>query len=123
MPCVFVPYVVDNIIKAQDEGRNLASILKSPMLHNGREWQRQYALNDLNKPGNLLMPCSIRDHYENFRENILTPETKGEDVVSEEILTDKSYYNRMQEYDKDLTDLSSEIWKYEYLKQKSEALV
>ena len=41
MPCVFVPYVADNIYKAQDEGRGLASILKSQILVNGRKWQKE----------------------------------------------------------------------------------
>lgn len=115
MPCVFVPYVVDNIIQAQDEGRNLASILKSPMLKNGRQWQRHYGLDHLDRPGNMLMPCSIRDHYENFRRSILTAENRGEEKVAEDILKDSDYYRRMVQYDEELSDLTANIWEREYL--------
>ena len=121
MPCVFVPYVVDNIIKAQNEGRNLASILKSPMLVNGRNWQRKYALDHLDDPQNMLMPCSIRDHYKNFRTHIITGENKGEDSYSDAILKDIDYYQRMLEYDRELSDLTDPIWQEEYLKQQVEA--
>jgi len=121
MPCVFVPYVVDNIIRAQDEGRNLASILKSPMLVNGRNWQRRYALDHLDDPQNMLMPCSIRDHYKNFRTNIITTENRGEDPYSDAILKDIGYYQRMIEYDKELSSLTEPIWEEEYLKQPVEA--
>jgi MoaA/NifB/PqqE/SkfB family radical SAM enzyme len=120
MPCVFVPYVVDNIIRAQDEGRNLASILKSPMLVNGRNWQHRYALDHLDHPQNMLMPCSIRDHYKNFRANIITEENRGEDPNSDAILKDIGYYQRMIEYDKELSGLTTPIWQEEYLKQSVE---
>ena len=120
MPCVFVPYVVDNIIRAQDEGRNLAGILKSPMLVNGRNWQRRYALDHLDHPQNMLTPCSIRDHYKNFRANIITEENRGEDPNSDAILKDIGYYRRMIEYDKELSELATPIWQEEYLKQPVE---
>lgn len=117
MPCVFVPYVVDNFIRAQDEGRNLASILKAPMLVNGRKWQKNYSLDKLHKPNNMLMPCSIRDHFDNFMKNIITSDNSGEDKVAESILHDKHYYNRMVNYDKKLKSLTEEIWNKEYLKK------
>jgi len=118
MPCVFVPYVIDNIYKAQDEGRNIVDILKAPILQRGRKWQDDYSFSHLNNPDNLLMPCSIRDHYDNFRKNILKNETKGEDKEAEAILNDESYYRRMIEYDKKFHQLTDDIWKKEYLKQK-----
>jgi MoaA/NifB/PqqE/SkfB family radical SAM enzyme len=117
MPCVFVPYVADNIYKAQDEGRNIVDILKAPMLQRGRKWQSDYGLSHLDNPDNLLMPCSIRDHYDNFRKNILKNDAKGEDNDAEAILSDESYYHLMNEYDKKFHQLTDDIWKKEYLKQ------
>lgn len=117
MPCVFVPYVADNIIKASEENRNLASILKSPLLVNGREWHEEYILKNYKKPGNMLMPCSIRDHYENFCKNILTKQNKGEDQIADEIIKDKEYYKNMKEYDVALEKLTEPIWSHEFLKE------
>ncbi len=115
MPCVFVPYKADNIIEAQNEGRNLASILKAPMFERGRKWQKEYILNHLDNPKNMLMPCSIRDHYNNFRENILGEENTGEDDIANEILSDKTYFERMKQYDRELHRLTDPIWNKEYL--------
>jgi len=117
MPCVFVPYYTDNINKLYAEGKNLSDALKSKLMANGRQWQIDHQLNDVNKKNNLLMPCSIRDHYRNFRENIITPETKGEDGPSQEVLTDKEYYETLVDYDDKLTTLSKPIWDNEYHRQ------
>ncbi|MGC9332159.1 MAG: radical SAM/SPASM domain-containing protein [Bacteroidales bacterium] len=114
MPCVFVPYKADNIIKAQQEGRNLASILKAPLFERGKQWQRNYTLDKLDNPENMLMPCSIRDHYANFRENILGKENTGEDEIADAILKDKSYFEKMDNYDKKLHRLTDPIWDNEY---------
>ncbi len=117
MPCVFVPYIADNIIKAQQEGRNLASILKAPLFERGKQWQNKNYFNRLNDPENMLMPCSIRDHYANFRENILGKENRGEDEIADAILNDKSYFERMTNYDKELHKLMDPIWDKEYRKK------
>jgi MoaA/NifB/PqqE/SkfB family radical SAM enzyme len=116
MPCVFVPYKADNIIEAQKEGRNLASILKAPLFERGRQWQNKQFIDRLHNPGNMLMPCSIRDHYANFRENILGKENDGEDEDANAILKDRSYFERMNNYDKELQRLTDPIWDKEYKK-------
>lgn len=116
MPCVFVPYKADNIIKAQQEGRNLASILKAPLFERGKQWQYKYSFDRPQNPENLLMPCSIRDHYANFRENILGKENAGEDEAADAILEDQSYFERMNNYDKELHRLTKHIWDKEYRK-------
>jgi hypothetical protein len=63
------------------------------------------------------MPCSIRDHYANFRENILPNHAKGETKEAEESLKDPNYYNTLVEYDKRLEELTEDIWEKEYMKQ------
>jgi hypothetical protein len=67
------------------------------------------------------MPCSIRDHYKNFRRHSLTHENRGENKVSEDILEDKTYYERMLQYEKELSDLTANIWQYEYLNHQPAA--
>ena len=117
MPCVFVPYWEDNIIDLYDSGKKFADALKSNLFQRGRQWQHDYnpVVNEV--PKNLLMPCSIKDHYANFRKNIVTENTKGEDEVSEAVLHDKNYYKNLVEYDKRLHELTDPIWENEYLSE------
>ena len=57
------------------------------------------------------MPCSIRDHYKNFRENIITDNAKPEDKQAEKALKDHDYFNTMVRYDNELELLTEEITK------------
>ncbi|MFA6812805.1 MAG: hypothetical protein WCR45_06915, partial [Bacteroidaceae bacterium] len=119
MPCVFVPYTIDNVNKLYAEGKSLCTALKSPLMINGRNWQNKTQLDNRMHADNLLMPCSIRDHYENFRSHILTKESRGADSVANEILKDKEYYDNLVKYDKDLENITEDIWEKEYLEVKS----
>jgi len=114
-PCVFVPYYVDNIYDLYHNDKMLADALFSDFMVKGREWQRKYGLNNLRKPVNWLMPCSIRDNYEFFRESILSEEAKGEDETAQEVLEDKRYYDTLTNYDKELARLTTKIWQDEFL--------
>ncbi|MCD6113526.1 MAG: hypothetical protein J7J86_09730, partial [Bacteroidales bacterium] len=118
MPCVFVPYYVDNIYKLYENGKTIADALNSKFMKNGREWQNKYGLDNLKFPDNWLMPCSIRDHYEIFRKSIITKDIKGEDAIAEEILDDQEYYDNLLKYDNKLESLSRKIWEEEYLNKK-----
>ena len=60
------------------------------------------------------MPCSIRDHYKNFRENIITGDAKPEDKQAAEALKDAIYFQAMVNYDEELTKLTENINEYEY---------
>ena len=62
------------------------------------------------------MPCSIRDNYKNFRENILPPEAKGIDTEAEEALRDEEYKKIMIEYDKELDILTQKIYDRKFRK-------
>ena len=70
MPCVFIPYYTENILDLYKNEKTLTDALLTKFMANGRAWQNNYALNNLMKTDNLLMPCSIRDHYVNFRQHI-----------------------------------------------------
>ncbi len=106
MPCVFVPYCTDNIIELYKEGKSLAHATLSPLMKRGRNWQDEYRCS---KHYNYLMPCSIRDHYDNFRKNILTNDVKSENKQAEEAIYDKKYYQLMTEYDNELERLSKKV--------------
>ncbi len=106
MPCVFVPYYEDNIIELYKEGKSLADATTSQLMDRGRKWQCTHYPSDGN---NHLTPCSIRDHYKNFTENILTENSKPQNKPAEEAMNDKKYYQLMTEYDDDLEKLSKEV--------------
>jgi len=115
MPCVFVPYTVDNINRIYAEGKTLWDALNSDFMKNGREWQNKTQLENRKNPNNLLMPCSIRDHYKNFKENIITSDTKGSDSIADEILHDPEYYENLVKYDEELSKMTEPVWEEEYL--------
>jgi MoaA/NifB/PqqE/SkfB family radical SAM enzyme len=110
MPCVFVPYYVDNIIDVFNKGGKLADAFDSEFFKNGRKWQKEYGLNNMKKPCNWLMPCSIRDHYENFVDNIVTPDVKPEDKDAEIAIKSTEYRKMMAEFDSELKNLTETVW-------------
>ncbi|MCI1779636.1 MAG: radical SAM protein [Bacteroidales bacterium] len=115
MPCVFVPYKIDNLNELYSNGKSFGDALSSQFMKNGRQWQYDTQLKDKMHANNLLMPCSIRDHYANFRKNILTANAMGENSAAEDIIKDKKYYDNLVNYDKELLTLTNEIWDKEYL--------
>ena len=115
-PCAFIPYYVDNIYELYRTGRNLADAMFSDFMKNGRKWQREYGLDNWKKPNNWLMPCSIRDHYEIFRNSVLPKEAIPEDENAREALESKEYFEVLKNYDEELQDLTENIWQNEYLK-------
>lgn len=121
MPCVFVPYHVDNIKDIYASGKDLGDAIQSKMFKNGRAWQNKYRFEDPENRGNGMMPCSIRDHYENFKYNILTPDVKGEDEEAEAVLADPHYEAMMKEFDDELNSLTEKIFEEQYLKSEPQA--
>jgi len=117
MPCVFVPYTIDNVNEIYARGGSFGDALKKKFMCNGREWQDREQRCKSNM-SNLLMPCSIRDHYDNFRKNILTSDVKGEDAPAQDILEDKEYHDLLCDYDEKLSVLTEKIWEEEYLKSE-----
>lgn len=114
-PCAFIPYYVDNIYELYKNGRTLADAMFSDFMKNGRKWQREYGLDNLEKPDNWLMPCSIRDHYEIFRNSVLPKEAIPEDQNAKEALESNDYFEVLKNYDEELHDLTENIWQKEYL--------
>jgi MoaA/NifB/PqqE/SkfB family radical SAM enzyme len=115
-PCVFVPYYVDNIIDLYKNGKTAADALFSDLFRNGRKWQLKYS--DPKNPHNWLMPCSMRDHYRNFRKNILTKDAKPENIEAEQALKSKDYFKMMDDFDNKLKLLTEDLWEEEYGWQK-----
>jgi len=114
-PCAFIPYYVDNIYDLYNSGKTLSDAMFSDFMKNGRKWQKEYGLNNCKKPNNWLMPCSIRDHYEIFRNSVLPKDAKPEDEKAREALESDEYFEVMKKYDEELEGLTEKIWETEYL--------
>jgi len=114
-PCAFIPYYVDNIYDLYNSGKMLSDALFSDFMKNGRKWQREYGLDNCKKPKNWLMPCSIRDHYEIFRNSVLPKDAKPEDKKAKEALESDEYFKVLKNYDEELEVLTEKIWETEYL--------
>jgi len=114
-PCAFIPYYVDNIYELYKNGKTLSDALFSDFMKNGRKWQREYGLNNWKRPKNWLMPCSIRDHYEIFRNSILPEQARPEDEKAEQALESPEYFDILTNYDKQLEMLTEKIWHNDYL--------
>jgi len=114
-PCAFIPYYVDNIYELYKNGKTLADAMFSDFMKNGRKWQREYGLDNWKNPKNWLMPCSVRDHYEIFRNSVLPKEAKPEDEKAKEALESDEYFEVLKNYDEKLEALTGKIWENEYL--------
>jgi MoaA/NifB/PqqE/SkfB family radical SAM enzyme len=119
MPCVFIPYYVDNVYNLYKKGKTIADALFSDFFKKGREWQCDFGFACRKKAENWLMPCSIRDHYKYFKEKVLSKDAKGEDNFAKEAINSEEYYNGLVNYDEKLKKLTQPIWDREYkIKQK-----
>jgi len=114
-PCAFIPYYVDNIYDLYKNGKTLSDALFSDFMKNGRKWQNEYGFENWKKPKNWLMPCSIRDHYEIFRNSVLPKNAKPEDEKAKEALESDEYFEVLKNYDQELQGLTETIWENEYL--------
>jgi MoaA/NifB/PqqE/SkfB family radical SAM enzyme len=114
-PCAFIPYYVDNVYELYKNGKTLADAMFSDFMKKGRQWQKDYGLDNWSKPDNWLMPCSIRDHYEFFRNAVLPKEAKPEDENARGALESIEYFEALKDYDQELQSLTEKIWQKEYL--------
>jgi len=114
-PCAFIPYYVDNIYDLYEKGKTLSDAMFSDFMKNGRKWQREYGLDNWKNPHNWLMPCSIRDHYEIFRNSVLPKNAKPEDEKAKEALESDEYFEILKNYDSQLESLTGKIWENEFL--------
>lgn len=107
MPCVFVPYYVHNVYDLYKNNQTLNDALYSKFFVKGREWQDNY----LQNKGNLLMPCSIRDHYKAFYERAKNTGVKPENEAAGEAIYSEAYRKALINFDEELEAVSSNVWK------------
>ncbi len=118
MPCVFIPYYEHNIKDLYRQNKKLVDALFSDLFVRGRKWQCMYGLDNTKEPKNWLTPCSIRDHWVYFRENIISENSKPEDEIAKQALESEEYNKTLEEFDKELSEMMDPIWEKEYLERK-----
>ena len=116
MPCVFIPYYVDNILEVYERGGNLNEVLHSFFFKEIRRWQSQYAYG---KPplerDNLILPCPIKDHHEALYELIKNHSAVlPADESAREAKEDEAYHEGLMGYDRLLRRVMDPVWEREY---------
>ncbi|MGQ9510041.1 MAG: radical SAM/SPASM domain-containing protein, partial [Thermodesulfobacteriota bacterium] len=104
MPCVFIPYYVDNIYEVYKRGGNLNEVIYSTFFREIRRWQSQYAYG---RPpieqDNLILPCPIRDHHKDLYEILKGHTTiQPADEPAREAKEDPRYHENLISYDQHL---------------------
>jgi len=114
MPCVFIPYYKDNVKDLFQKGKKIEDALFSNFFVKGREWQNGYRNSNGNQ-GNMLMPCFIRDHHQEFL-RIARDECHvlPEDAAAEEAMEDAAYHAALIEFDEKLKAIEEPCWNSEF---------
>lgn len=122
MPCVFVPYSAADIRDIYRRGGTLNDLYDLPYFQAIRGWQADYARGGTEHGGrgNLLLPCSLRDHYATGRELITRHQAQPEDQSAAYAIGDQDYAERMIAYDMDLRHVFDPVWEREYLMAKTD---
>ncbi|MEW5902639.1 MAG: SPASM domain-containing protein, partial [Acidobacteriota bacterium] len=119
-PCAFVPYSPVDIHDAYARGKTLINIWADPFFAKLRRWQSEYSNeNEYTKGsryGNLMMPCPIRDHYDEFFKILQEHRPEPVDENAREAMLDPDYRRGMIDYNRALSDLFEPIWKTKYMK-------
>lgn len=113
MPCVFIPYYKHNVKDLFKEGKKIQDALFSDFFVEGRDWQSKY-FNQNGKLGNMLMPCFIRDHHEEFLRIARECNVLPADMAAKEAMDDEGYHNALIEFDEKLKAIEEPYWEKEY---------
>lgn len=113
-PCVFIPFrdknkTLSNVNELYKKNKTLTDAINSDFFKAIREWQDNYWRKKSAKQcGNLLMPCSIRDHSKNFKK-ISEKYAEPIDEGSKKFL----YFvesGEMPQYNEELDKLTRPLW-------------
>ncbi len=119
-PCVFIPYSPLNIHEVYAQNKNLNDVWEHPFFDKLRNWQWDYS-NELKYTkgswhGNLMMPCPIRDHYDEFHKILKDHNPEPIDENAQAAMEDEDYYKGMVAYNRDVAKLFEPIWEKRYMK-------
>ena len=118
-PCAFNPYTPVNIHDVYANGKTLNDVLKEPFFEAIRQWQKDYYTEQpVDKKGNIIMTCPIKDHYEMMRGLIDKHKPKPLDEAAREALKDPEYKKGMIWYHEGMAKATDDIWREEYLEKQ-----
>jgi MoaA/NifB/PqqE/SkfB family radical SAM enzyme len=115
MPCVFVPYAVDNIYSVYERGDNLETLRDAPFFRKIRSWQDEFGFaRPAEKVQNWLCPCPIRDDFAYLRRAALDTGARPINEAAAEALKDPGFQECMVEYAERYNRLSMHVWEEEF---------
>ncbi len=119
VPCVFAPYSPVNVNEAYASGKNLNDIWSNAFFKKIREWQVAYGYDrnyeDSWDTRNWMMPCPMRDHFEEFHPMLEEFHPKPLDENAGVAMTDPEYHKGIVAYNKAVAELLDPIWKQRYM--------
>jgi len=119
VPCVFAPYSPVNVNQAYAEGKNLNDIWGNAFFKKIREWQVAYGYDRNYEESwdtrNWMMPCPMRDHYEEFHPMLEEFHPKPLDENAAMAMTDPEYRKGIIAYNRAVAELLDPIWKNTYM--------
>ena len=119
MPCVFMPYSPINIHDVYAHGKTLLDVWAHPFFARIRAWQRDYghkkSLSEGGRHGNWIMPCPMRDHYEELYPLLREYNPTPVDGNAAAALQDPEYREQLIEYNRAVARLFNPIWESRYL--------
>ncbi len=115
-PCVFFPYIGINIAETFKQGGNLNDVLFCPLFNKIREWQHDYTSRFGERTdNNQLLPCPIKDHFDEALSIIEKTKAPPLDGVGREILTNREFQREYLEYSDEVARLMQPIWEKEFV--------
>ena len=115
MPCVFIPYAVDNIYDVYERGDNLNTLRETAFFRKIRKWQDDFGFaQPAEKVQNWLSPCPMRDHFDVLRKAALETGARPINDEAAHALADPSFVESMAKCAKEYEKLSSPVWDEEF---------
>jgi len=118
-PCVFIPYSPLNIRDVYAQGKTLVDVWSHPFFAKLRSWQDQYSnekrYTQGSWHGNWMMPCPIRDHYDEFFAMLRDFNPEPVDENAQAAMLDPDYRRGMIDYNRAVAGLFEPIWKKKYM--------
>jgi MoaA/NifB/PqqE/SkfB family radical SAM enzyme len=115
MPCVFVPYAVDNIHDVFARGGDLDTLREAPFFRKIRAWQDEYGFaRPAEEVRNWLCPCPIRDDFDFLRGAALETNARPVNEAAAAALDDPGFGERMASYARGYAQLSAPLWEREF---------
>lgn len=121
-PCVFIPYSPLNIHDVYAQGKTLIDVWLHPFLARLRAWQGEYSNEKRytkgSRHGNWMMPCPIRDHYDEFFEMLREFGPEPVDKNAKAAMLDPEYRSGMMAYNRAVAEIFDPIWKTKYMEDQ-----